>query len=201
MCFPIVYTNVLTGFDGISEEYLELAEIYDLSSAEKLRYIYWPGAAAQVEAAVRLIAGMSWKAVVAAEVLSIPKYSLGYEMLNAKYYRRTPDRFAYSAVIEMCIGDRTYRVLSNAGYRHTQQDNIPQGRTGRRGHQAVRSSGTVSGNRRDTCRLRTFHVYMRHPSGMSARYKEDKTPPAAAADTLCRRFRGDLSGHFARYGV
>lgn len=99
MCFPIVYTNVLTGFDGISEEYLELAEIYDLSSAEKLRYIYWPGAAAQVEAAVRLIAGMSWKAVVAAEVLSIPKYSLGYEMLNAKYYLRTPDLFAYIAVI------------------------------------------------------------------------------------------------------
>ena len=49
--------------------------------------------------AVQLIAGMSWKAVVAAEVLSIPKYSLGYEMMNSKYYLQTPVLFAYILVI------------------------------------------------------------------------------------------------------
>lgn len=99
MCFPIVYTNVLAGLDAAPEELLELASVYELSAGEKVRYIYVPAARAQVEAAVRLIAGMSWKAVVAAEVLSIPRYSLGYEMLNAKYYLQTPVLFAYIAVI------------------------------------------------------------------------------------------------------
>ena len=49
--------------------------------------------------AVQLIAGMSWKAVVAAEVLSIPRHSLGYEMMNSKYYLQTPVLFAYILVI------------------------------------------------------------------------------------------------------
>lgn len=99
MCFPIVYTNVLAGLDDAPEELLELASVYELSAGEKVRYIYAPAARVQVEAAVWLIAGMSWKAVVAAEVLSIPRYSLGYEMLNAKYYLQTPVLFAYIAVI------------------------------------------------------------------------------------------------------
>lgn len=99
MCFPIVYTNILAGLDSTSEEFLELAYIYDLTSAEKARYIYLPGIRTYIMSAVQLIAGMSWKAVVAAEVLSIPKYSLGYEMMNSKYYLQTPVLFAYILVI------------------------------------------------------------------------------------------------------
>ena len=53
----------------------------------------------QIKAAVRLIAGLSWKAVVAAEVLSIPKYSLGYEMIIAKNYLQTSTLFSYIIVI------------------------------------------------------------------------------------------------------
>ncbi len=99
MCFPIVYTNILTGLDAMPEEFLELAYIYDLTAAEKVRYIYIPGIRPYVMSAVHLITGMSWKAVVAAEVLSIPKYSLGYEMMNSKYYLQTPTLFAYILVI------------------------------------------------------------------------------------------------------
>ena len=36
---------------------------------------------------------------MAAEVLAIPTYSLGYQMLQAKYYLETPQLFAYIAVI------------------------------------------------------------------------------------------------------
>ena len=99
MCFPVVYTNVLAGLDGMSRELLELARIYRLTAFQKIRYIYRPGITPQVNSAVMLIAGLSWKAVVAAEVLSIPKYSLGYEMINAKYYLETPTLFAYIFVI------------------------------------------------------------------------------------------------------
>ncbi|MGN0735080.1 MAG: ATP-binding cassette domain-containing protein [Anaerovoracaceae bacterium] len=99
MCFPIVYTNILEGLDAMPSEYLEVGKIYGLSSAEIVRYIYVPGLLPQIKAAISLTAGLSWKAVVAAEVLSIPKYSLGYEMINAKYYLETADLFAYIFVI------------------------------------------------------------------------------------------------------
>ncbi len=99
MCFPIVYTNVLSGLEAVSGEYIELAKICRLSTGQRLKHIYLPGILPQIKAAISLIAGLSWKAVVAAEILSVPKYSLGYEMMNAKYYLQTPTLFAYILVI------------------------------------------------------------------------------------------------------
>ena len=99
MCFPIVYTNILAGLDALSGEYLEVADIYGLKPGQTIRLIYWPGILPQIKASISLIAGLSWKAVVAAEVLSIPKYSLGYQMMNSKYYLETDDLVAYIAVI------------------------------------------------------------------------------------------------------
>lgn len=99
MCFPIVYTNILAGLDAMPREFIELARVYELTKSQTIRYVYAPGISAQIKSAVRLIAGLSWKAVVAAEVLSIPRYSLGYEMMNAKYYLDTENLFAYIAVI------------------------------------------------------------------------------------------------------
>mgnify|MGYP002519629352 CR=1 FL=1 len=99
MCFPIVYTNLLSGLDAVSAEYLELADVYELTKAQSLRLIYIPSLRPNFNAALRLTCGLSWKAVIAAEVLSIPRFSLGYEMLNAKYYLETANLFAYIAVI------------------------------------------------------------------------------------------------------
>lgn len=99
MCFPIVYTNVLSGLDAMDSKLLEVAYIYRLSVTQKIKYFYLPGIMPQIKAAVRLIAGLSWKAVVAAEVLSIPKYSLGYEMIIAKNYLQTSTLFSYIIVI------------------------------------------------------------------------------------------------------
>ncbi len=99
MCFPIVYTNVLTGLDAVSDEFLELAKVYRLTATQTVKLVYAPSIMPQVKAAVKLIAGLSWKAVVAAEVLSIPAHSLGYGMMNSKYYLETPTLFAYVIVI------------------------------------------------------------------------------------------------------
>lgn len=99
MCFPIVYTNILSGLDAMPPEYLEVAKVYGMTGMQRARLIYAPGLLPQIKSAVSLTAGLSWKAVVAAEVLSIPKYSLGYEMINAKYYLQTAELFAYILVI------------------------------------------------------------------------------------------------------
>ena len=99
MCFPIVYTNLLAGLDSCDRELLEVARIYGLSAFRTASLIFFPWIQPQMKAAVKLISGLSWKAVVAAEVLSIPKYSLGYGMINAKYYLETEQLFAYIAVI------------------------------------------------------------------------------------------------------
>lgn len=113
MCFPIVYTNILEGLDAVSEEYLEAGKIYGLSPYEAARHIYVPSILPQIKASVSLTAGLSWKAVVAAEVLSIPKYSLGYEMMNAKYYLETAELFAY--IIVIVVLSMTFEKMINLG--------------------------------------------------------------------------------------
>ena len=115
MCFPIVYTNILEGLDAMPSEYLEVGKIFGLSGSEILRYIYVPGLLPHIKAAISLTAGLSWKAVVASEVLSIPKYSLGYEMINAKYYLETADLFAYIFVI--VVLSMAFEKLINMGLR------------------------------------------------------------------------------------
>ena len=79
-------------------ELKDMASIYKLTDVQKVRYIYGPSVKPQINSALRLICGLSWKAVVAAEVLSIPKYSIGYEMINSKYYLETPTLMAYILV-------------------------------------------------------------------------------------------------------
>ena len=99
MCLPIVYTNVLGGLDAVSREHPELAEVYGLSSRQTRRLVYMPEIRPSINSALSLVCGISWKAVIASEVLSIPKFSLGYQMLNAKYYLETPELVAYIVVI------------------------------------------------------------------------------------------------------
>ena len=99
MCLPIAYTNILEGLFAVDEKLVEVSRIYGLSESDFFRLVQFPSVLPYLKAALSLIAGISWKAVVAAEVLSIPRYSLGSEMLNAKYYLETPKLFAYIAVI------------------------------------------------------------------------------------------------------
>ena len=99
MCFPISYSNILTGLDNIRLEYVELAKTNGLSTAQIYRFVLLPMLRPQINSALSLITGVSWKVVVASEVLSIPKHSIGYEMMKSKYYLETPQLFAYMFVL------------------------------------------------------------------------------------------------------
>lgn len=99
MCFPIVYTNILGGLESVSVELLEVAKVYRLGNADVVKLIYMPSVVPHFNAAMKIVAGLSWKAVVAAEVLSVPEFSLGQGMISAKYYLETPTLFAYIFVI------------------------------------------------------------------------------------------------------
>ncbi len=99
MCFPVVHVNLLSGLDSISREHLEMAHVFDLSTKTQFRWIYLPSIEPEIKASLNLIAGLSWKSVVAAEVLSVPKFSMGYNLLNAKVYFETAELFAWILAI------------------------------------------------------------------------------------------------------
>ena len=118
MCLPVVYTNILGGLDSMETRLLEMADVFNLQNYKIMKFIIVPSILPHIKNSVSLIAGLSWKAVVAAEVLSVPRFSLGYSLMNAKYYLETENLFAYIVVIvllSMTFEKLTKLILSAIG--------------------------------------------------------------------------------------
>lgn len=99
ICFPIVYTNVLTGLEETPEEYIEMANVFNLKKKYVAKYIYFYSTIPHIKSAIKVTAGLSFKSVIAAEVLAVPRLSIGYQMMDAKYYLETSKLFSYVLVI------------------------------------------------------------------------------------------------------
>lgn len=99
LCFPIFYTNTLSGIKSVDKKYTELAKVYHVRRARVVREITLPSVLPHIYAALSVCLGFSWKAVVAAEVLSSPKYSMGFNLLTTKQHLDTPALFAWTLAI------------------------------------------------------------------------------------------------------
>lgn len=99
MCYPIVYTNIAAGIAHMDKALDEMSRLYKVSTYHRIKKCYLPQLRSYVHAALDLGCGMGFKVVIAAEVLSIPKYAMGYELLDAKIYLETEEVFAWVLVI------------------------------------------------------------------------------------------------------
>jgi NitT/TauT family transport system permease protein len=99
LCFPIFYTNTLAGIKSVDKELLELAEAFKIKRRRIITEINVPSVLPHVYSALSVCLGFSWKSVVAAEVLSIPQYSMGRNLFNTKQYLDTPQLFAWTIAI------------------------------------------------------------------------------------------------------
>ncbi|MBQ7246817.1 MAG: ABC transporter permease subunit [Lachnospiraceae bacterium] len=99
MCFPVFYTNILQGFDSTPRELLEVTSLYTDDILPKYRYVMLPLSVDYIRASLSLGCGLAWKTVVAAEVLSSPRISMGYHLLLAKTYFEADQLFAWTIAI------------------------------------------------------------------------------------------------------
>ena len=99
MVLPVIYTNILEGIRQTDRQILEMAKVFQVSMGRQIRYIYVSQILPYFVSACRLSLGMCWKAGVAAEVIGVPRGSIGEKLYNAKIYLETPDLFAWTIVI------------------------------------------------------------------------------------------------------
>lgn len=99
MVLPVIYTNVLGGIRTVDGQLLEMAHIFRVSKLRVARYIYLPQIMPFFNSACSVSLGLAWKAGVAAEVIGIPRGSVGERLQQAKVYLDTPDLFAWTLVI------------------------------------------------------------------------------------------------------
>jgi|GEM_PF-991142 ABC-type nitrate/sulfonate/bicarbonate transport system, permease component len=99
LCFPIFFANTLSGIQTVDKGLLELAAVYRVRRGRVVREIVMPSVLPNVYSATSICLGFSWKSVVAAEVLSSPQYSMGFELYKTKLYLKTPELFAWTVAI------------------------------------------------------------------------------------------------------
>jgi len=98
MVFPVMTANTTEGIRGVDPLLIELFKVYQMSRKEALRYLYIPSIAPFILGGVQTSLSLSWKVVVAAEVLVQPFRSLGTGMQQAKAQLETSELFAWTLV-------------------------------------------------------------------------------------------------------
>lgn len=99
MVLPVVWANVSTGLACVDPQLLELAKVYQLPRARVLARIVCPSVQPYLRSALRSALGLGWKAGIAAEVLTVPPYSIGKNIFESKLYLETTELFAWTAAV------------------------------------------------------------------------------------------------------
>ena len=99
MVAPVVWGNVCTGIRETDKQLLEMAKVYRLNAPMVLKRIYIPSVKPYFRAACISGLGLGWKAGVAAEVLTVPKASIGRMISDSKLYLLTEELFAWTLTV------------------------------------------------------------------------------------------------------
>ena len=99
MVFPPVYLNVLAGIGSADSKLLEMAKVFRVPLRRRIGGIYVPAVLPHFCSAVSLSLGLCWKAGLAAEVIGLPRGTMGEALYQAKVYFMTEELFAWTAVI------------------------------------------------------------------------------------------------------
>lgn len=99
MVLPIVWANLSRGLRETDPKLLEMAGAYRFSAAKRVRLIYLPSLRPYFLSAVTTAMGLAWKSGVAAEVLCLPRPSIGTQIYNSKLYLEVPDLFAWTVAV------------------------------------------------------------------------------------------------------
>ena len=99
MTTPVVWENVSAGVRNTDPLLLEMARVYQFGLGRTLRLVYVPAIMPHFLSACQTALGLAWKAGVAAEVLTVPRLSIGKQLYESKLYLETVDLFAWTVVV------------------------------------------------------------------------------------------------------
>ena len=99
MALPIVWTTTAEAILQTDAGLVEMGRIFGLSRWKIIQKIYIPSVLPQFLAACTTALGFAWKSGVAAEIIALPKQSIGYRLYESKLRIETVDLFAWTLMI------------------------------------------------------------------------------------------------------
>jgi NitT/TauT family transport system permease protein len=125
---PVVYANILEGLFHTDGKLIEMAGVFHAGLRKRIMYIYLPQLKPYLISACTASIGMAWKSGTAAEVIGIPKGSIGERLYEAKIYLSSSELFAWTLVIivlsifveklVLWLIAKSYSALTSAGGRN-----------------------------------------------------------------------------------
>jgi sulfonate transport system permease protein len=112
--FPVM-VNTLTGISSTPQSYIEVARLYKLSRFKTFLRVYLPHALPNIQTGLKLGLGVSWMAVVAAELIASTS-GIGYKMSYARTLMRS-DIVIICMIVIGIVGilmDKILTVVFNA---------------------------------------------------------------------------------------
>lgn len=99
ICVPIVCANMLEGMEQLDPKLSEMADVFRIPPWRRFVGVYLSQLLPYFRSASRLAIGLCWKSGVAAEVIGIPKGSIGEKLYQSKVYLETADLFAWTITV------------------------------------------------------------------------------------------------------
>ena len=96
---PIVWTNLDEGINNIDPHLAEVAKMYRFSLVKRLKVLILPSVKPYFLSACKTSIGLAWKAGVAAEIIAMPKNTIGTMIGEAKLYIMSAEMFAWTLTV------------------------------------------------------------------------------------------------------
>ena len=99
MVVPMVWTATAEAILQTDPRLVEMGRLFGLTRWQIVKKVYVPSVLPQFLAACTTSLGFAWKSGVAAEIIALPKQSIGYMLYQSKLRIETPDLFAWTILI------------------------------------------------------------------------------------------------------
>ena len=104
MAFPVMVTSAASGARAVDPRLLEMSRLFRVPRREEFLRLRLPAAAPALLSGAKNALGLSWKVVVAGEVLSQPIHALGSGMQDSRVLLETPAVLAWAAASVLLCG-------------------------------------------------------------------------------------------------
>ncbi len=84
MVAPIIWQNLMNGFSAIDRNLDEVAHVFELSGFKRFKLLVFPALIRYFIPAALTSVGLAWKSGIAAEIITVARNSIGYEIKSYK---------------------------------------------------------------------------------------------------------------------
>ncbi len=108
MAFPVMHTSTEAGVHAVDQKLLQMSNFFHVPSSLVFWRLRLPSALPYILSGAKNALGLSWKVVVAGEVLSQPRMALGTGMQEARLSIETAAVFAWAIITILLCGLSEY---------------------------------------------------------------------------------------------